>query len=48
MQYSEFETAERDKEEYYVEKLKIKEGIKISQYNGGRTMVIKQENRRDG
>jgi len=28
MQYSVFETAERDKEEYYMEKLKIKEDIK--------------------
>jgi len=49
MQYSVFETAERDKGEYYMKKLKIKEDIKkISQCNGGRKMVIKQDNRRDG
>jgi hypothetical protein len=28
MQYSVLESAERDKEEYYIEKLKIKEDIK--------------------
>lgn len=30
MQYSVFETAERDKEEYYIEKFEIKEYIKIA------------------